>query len=319
MADTRPELSVVIPVYNSAAIFPELHRRLTGVLDRCVGSYEVIAVADGCTDNSFDVISRFGASDPRIRAIEMSRNFGHQMAVSAGLAASTGRLVAIIDDDLEDPPEILADFVRKAQEGFDVVYGIRRGRKRSIVHRVMYSLFYRILARMVDVRMPRDSGDLCVMRDRVVQVLNAMPEANRYLRGMRAWAGFRQVGLEYERQPRYAGQPGYTFRQYFRLASNAVLSFSNTPIVLMSRLGALMAAVSFVLGARLVALKWAGRIEHVPGLEAVVIAFAFFSGLQLLAAGILGLYLCRTYDEVKRRPRYVISRRVNLPGGAREE
>lgn len=309
-------LSVVIPVYNSEKIFPELCRRLTAVLESGVSSYEIIVVVDGCRDRSYEVIAEYARRDPRVKALEFSRNFGHQAAVTAGLAHATGDLVAIMDDDLEDPPEILPLLLARLAEGFDVVYGVRRRRKRSPWHRFLYKAFYQVLGAMSDIRMPADAGDFCVMRRRVVDVLNAMPENNRYLRGMRAWVGFRQTGVEYERGARASGESGYSLRKYFALASTAVFSFSYKPLEYVSKLGVLVAMGSFVMAGYLVYMKVSGRLPDVPGWASLLVAVLMLSGVQLISVGILGQYLKRIYDEVKKRPAYVIKQSV---GFGREE
>lgn len=306
------DLSVVIPVYNSEAIFPQLHERLTKVLSPVVASYEIVAVVDGCKDRSFEVIVENARRDPHLKAMEFSRNFGHQAAVTAGLAFATGAVVAIMDDDLEDPPEILPLLLRRLDEGFDVVYGIRRRRKRSAFHRFFYKAFYRILGAMSDVSMPPDAGDFCVMRRSVVDVLNAMPENNRYLRGMRAWVGFRQSGVEYDRGNRMAGESGYNLRKYFALASTAIFSFSYKPLEYVSKLGGAVALGSFVAAAYLMYQKLSGRIPNVPGWASLLVAVLLLSGVQLISVGILGSYLKRIYDEVKRRPAYVVKRAVGF-------
>jgi len=306
------ELSVVIPVYNSAEIFPELHRRLTAALSGHVASWELVAVVDGCTDCSFEVIASVARVDGRVRALEFSRNFGHQAAVSAGLARAAGEWVAVMDDDLEDPPEALVALLEKAREGYDVVYGIRRARKRSLLHRCLYASFYRVLNRLVDVNMPSDAGDFCVMRREVVDVLNRMPECNRYLRGLRAWVGFRQTGVEYERQERYAGRPGYNLRKYLNLAAHAIFAFSYKPLQFVSRLGMVIAVLSFAFGAWLVVGKLAGRGTDMPGWVSLLVTVLMLSGVQLISVGILGQYLLRVYDEVKQRPMYIVRRTVGF-------
>ncbi|MBN1269083.1 MAG: glycosyltransferase family 2 protein [Kiritimatiellae bacterium] len=304
-----PELSIVIPVYNSEGIFPELHRRLAGALEKAVGSFEIVAVVDGCRDRSFDVIAQLAKTDPRIRAVEFSRNFGHQAAITAGLEIAAGGMVAVMDDDLEDPPEVLPQFIAKMREGYDVVYGVRRKRKRSPVHRFLYSAFYRVLGRMADVAMPRDAGDFCLMSRRVVDVLNSMPESNRYLRGLRAWSGFAQTGLEYERSERFAGETGYSLRKYFLLALDAVFSFSYKPLAYLSVAGVLIAVASF-LYALMVLLR--GGNPLAPGWASLFVLILFFSGIQLLSIGIIGQYLARIYDEVKRRPKFIVKRAVGV-------
>jgi dolichol-phosphate mannosyltransferase len=302
------ELSVVIPVYNSAAIFPELYRRLTAVLGAVVASFEVITILDGCTDASFTVINDVRMKDHRIRIIELSRNFGHQAAITAGLEFASGEMVIIMDDDLEDPPEVLPRFIDAMRQGFDVVYGIRKRRKRSVLHRFVYSLFYRVLGNLSDIRIPYDAGDFCIIRRRVVEALNNMPENNRFLRGLRAWSGFRQTGIEYERGGRFAGESGYGLRKYFSLAVNGIVSFSFRPLTIISLVGAFIALVSFLLGTLFVVLKLSDRIPDVPGWTSLAVLLLFLSGIQMVTTGIIGAYIARIYDEVKHRPKYLINR-----------
>ncbi len=304
-----PELSVVIPVYNSANIFPELHRRLVAVLSTAVSSFEIIAVVDGCQDNSFDVIAALSCGDPRIKAMEFSRNFGHQAAVTAGLAYASGAMVAIMDDDLEDPPEALPAMLAKIREGADVVYGIRRKRKRSWWHRLCFTAFYRLLSKLADVKIPGDAGDFCVMKRRVVKALNSMPENNRYLRGLRAWAGFEQVGVEYERGRRLANESGYNFTKYFKLALDAVFSFSYKPLVYMSKLGLFIAVTSMIYGMYVFSV---GKNPVAPGWASLFVSIVFLSGIQLLSIGIIGQYLARIYDEIKQRPKFIVKRVVGF-------
>ena len=299
------ELSVVIPVYNSANIFPELYQRLTAALDKSVSSFEIIAVVDGCNDRSFDVIQSAGKMDKRLKAIEFSRNFGHQAAITAGLSVAAGDMVAIIDDDLEDPPEVLPLLIDKIRDGFDVVFGIRRKRKRNWIQRFLFAAFYRILSSLVDVQMPGDAGDFCVMTRRVVNALNSMPESNRYLRGLRAWAGFEQTGIEYERGLRLANKSGYNFYKYLKLALDAVFSFSYKPLEYVAKIGFLIAAGSFAYGLYVISV---GGTIVAPGWASLFVAILFFSGVQLISVGIIGQYLARIYDEIKQRPKYIIKR-----------
>ena len=308
------DLTVVVPVYNSARIFPELYRRLVDALDSCVSSFEIIAVIDGCKDDSFDVIKGFATSDRRVKIIELSRNFGHQAAVTAGLNNSSGSMTAIMDDDLEDPPELLSAMVDKVRGGYDVVYGIRRKRKRSLLMRMLFSGFYRVLGKMVDIPIPRDAGDFCVISRRVLTVINDMPESNRYLRGMRAWSGFIQTGIEYQRGSRFAETSGYTFRKYVALALDGIFSFSYRPLKYVTYMGVLVAFLSFAQGARIIFLKVTGLMPEVPGWTSLSVSILFLSGVQLISMGIIGEYIARIFDEVKRRPKYVIKTKVGFDG-----
>lgn len=313
------ELTVVIPVYNSANIFPELYRRLIAILTPAFSDFEIIAVLDGCRDRSFEVISGFAQKDLRLKVIELSRNFGHQAALTAGLSHAQGQWVAIIDDDLEDPPEVLVQFVNKAQEGFEVVYGVRRKRKRSFFHKILYRLFYRISGMLTDINIPNDAGDFCVMSRRVAEILSSMPENNRYLRGMRAWAGFKQTGIEYERSSRFADEPGYSLKKYFQLAFNGIFSFSYKPLKYVTLLGVLIALVSFEEVFRIILGKISGSLPEVPGWAYLSVWLLFLSGIQLIALGIIGEYIARIYDEVKQRPKYLVKTKMNLEGKSRDE
>jgi glycosyltransferase involved in cell wall biosynthesis len=306
------ELSVVIPVYNSSRIFPELYKKICATLNATVRSFEIIAVLDGCTDTSYDVIHKLHVDDGRIRIIELSRNFGHQAAITAGLEFASGEMVAIMDDDFEDPPELLPTFISRLREGFDVVYGIRRKRKRSLLIRALFSSFYRMLDKFVDIRIPQDAGDFCIMKKSFVKILNEMPETNRFLRGLRAWPGFSQTGIEYERGERFSGESGYSLRKYLRLAIDGIFSFSYKPLIYISLAGLLIASLSFLLGISLIVLKLAGKVRDVPGWTSLAVIVLFLSGVQITSMGIVGTYIARIYDEVKRRPKYVIRRTVGL-------
>lgn len=306
------ELSVVIPVYNSAKIFPELHRRLVETLSDTVQSYEIIAVVDGCTDSSAEIIEMHTKENPNLKMVELSRNFGHQTAITAGLELSSGEMVMVMDDDLEDQPELLPKFLSKAREGYDVVYGIRKKRKVSIPRRLAFSFFYRLLNRLSPIDMPYDSGDFCLMKRPIVDALNAMPETNRYIRGLRAWLGLRQVGIEYERGRRPTGQSGYRLINYIKLGMDGILSFSYKPLTFVSVIGFVVASASFLAGMRLIILKFTQESIDVPGWASIMVAVLFIGGVQLISVGILGQYIARIYDEVKRRPKFVIKRTIGL-------
>lgn len=304
-----PALSVIIPVYNSANIFPALYQRLTLVLSELVSAFEIVAVVDGCQDNSFEVIASFAGKDPRVKVVEFSRNFGHQAAVTAGLTLAKGLVITIMDDDLEDPPEVLPLLFKEIQAGADVVYGVRRKRKRSWLHRLCFMLFYRLLNKITDVEIPGDAGDFCMMKQNVVRILNSMPESNRYLRGLRAWTGFKQVGVEYARGERLANQSGYNFSKYFKLALDAMFSFSYKPLVYMSKLGLIIALISMIYG---LYIFTSGKSPIAPGWASLFVSLLFFSGIQLLSIGLIGQYLARIYDEIKQRPKFIIKRSVGF-------
>jgi glycosyltransferase involved in cell wall biosynthesis len=293
-------ISVVVPCYNE--------------------EFEVILVDDGSDEATWQGIEAIHRRDPRWKAVRFSRNFGHQTAVSAGIALAGGQAVIVIDADLQDPPEQLHRFLDKWREGYEVVYGLRRKRKEGLVKRACYHGFYRILAGISQPPIPVDSGDFCLMDRKVVDLLKSMPERNRFVRGLRAWVGFRQIGLEYERQARGAGRPKYTFGKLRKLAVDGILSFSTWPLRLATRLGLIVSTVAF-LGAvftfvQRVFADWFDKIGlgPVPGFATIVIAILFLGGVQLICLGIIGEYIGRIYDEVKGRPSWIVRESLGLGG-----
>jgi dolichol-phosphate mannosyltransferase len=308
----KVDISIIIPVYYSADIFPVLYERLVLTLDKLSLSFEIVAVVDGCTDESAAVIAHIHNLDPRVKLIEFSRNFGNQMAITAGLRFSVGGTVIVIDDDLEDPPEIIADLVAKADEGFDVVYAVRRKREISWLRHRIFKLYYRLFSNLSNFEVPEDVGDYCLMRRPIVDVLNAMPESHRYIRGLRSWAGFRQTGIPYNRQARHSGQSRFNLAGYFKFAFDGIFSFSHMPLMLSTYLGFFISLISFLLGIWFVIAKWIGLLPDVPGWSSITVIILFIGGVQLLSIGLLGQYIGRIYDEVKKRPPYVISRVVGL-------
>lgn len=306
-----PDLSVIIPVFNEQATLPELYRRLTAILVRHAPEYEVIFVNDGSTDDTWNVVSEWHLIDSRVTAIDLSRNFGHQAAIAAGLRYARGRMVVCMDGDLQDPPELIPELIARFEEGWDVVYAVRTQRKETLLKRTAYRAFYRILRRCAEIRIPTDSGDFALMGCHVVQLINAMPERHRFVRGLRAWVGFRQVGVEYARDARFAGEAQYTWRSLLRLALDGVFSFSAVPLRLATVLGLLVSALSFVGVGVVLWLKLAMR-GIVPGWAATVIPILFLGGVQLLTIGILGEYVGRIFDEVKQRPAYIVKTELTV-------
>ncbi len=280
--------------------------------------WEVILIDDGSQDATFDELVKTHRMDSRFKVIGLSRNFGHQAAIAAGLAHATGDVVAIIDADLQDPPELLGRCLQLIDGGYDVVYAVRRNRKEGLLKRCTYALYYRLLRLAAEIEIPLDSGDFCMMRRPVVDVLLSMPERNIFLRGMRAWAGFRQTGLEYEREARAAGKTKYSFNRLLRLGADGIFSFSTVPLRCATYLGlctvALCAAAGlFILIWRLSAFEFMGHTAaQLPGWTAIALGLVGFGGLQLLLLGMIGEYVGRIYSEVKRRPRYVIWRSLGL-------
>jgi len=306
-------ISIVSPVYNELEVLPEFCRRLTAVMEEYREPYEIVLVNDGSKDGTFSVMKALHTSDPRIRAVDLSRNFGHQVAICAGLDFATGDLIAIMDSDLQDPPEVLPRFFKKLREGYDVVYAVRTGRKESLFKKAAYAAFYRLLKSIANVDIPLDSGDFCVMSRRALDTLKSMPERNRFLRGLRGWIGFRQVGVEYERERRFAGDVKYTFSKLLKLAFDGLTSFSYVPLRLASILGLFMSFISFVAILIIFYLKFfTSATVPVPGWASVVVAILVLGGIQLVATGIIGEYLGRVYDEVKRRPLYVVQETLGI-------
>jgi polyisoprenyl-phosphate glycosyltransferase len=307
-----PLLSVVFPVYNERESLEQLLARAHPVLESATkGNFEVIFVDDGSTDGSSAILDRFSTADRRYKVVHFSRNFGHQPALQAGLDATRGEAVVLMDADLQDPPELIGQLVAKWREGFDVVYAIRRKRKEPAWKRLAYATFYRTMAIIADVDMPAEAGDFSLMDRRVVDALAAMPERNRFLRSLRSWVGFRQTGVEYERDARGAGTTKYTLRKLVALAMAGYLGFSSFPLRLASWLGILAAFVGFVVTVWVVFSKLTD--PSVPqGWASMSALILFMGGVQLMMLGILGEYLRRVYDEVRNRPLYVIQSRTGF-------
>ena len=305
-------LSVVIPCFNEEEVLPQLFERVTRAVTGLGCKWEVNCVDDGSTDGTWRLLVQQHERDPRWRAVSFARNFGHQTAVTAGLDFSQGDVIAVLDADLQDPPEELKGFLEKWLEGYDVVYAVRQKRKEIFFKRACYWIFYRLISRLVAFELPLDTGDFCVMDRRVVDVLNAMPERARFVRGLRAWAGFRQTGVLYERAARAAGRPKYTMRKLFKLAWDGIFSFSTLPLRFMSYTGfwisfLALAGMVFTLLQRIFETQFKHiGLQPVPGFATVVISILFLGGIQLLCLGILGEYIGRIYEEVKHRPRWVI-------------
>jgi dolichol-phosphate mannosyltransferase len=306
-------ISIVIPVYNEEENISELYVRLTSAAEKWGDDYEVVIVDDGSSDASLQQLEMIHRTDSHWKILAFSRNFGHQAAISAGIFYSHGDAVAIMDADLQDPPEELPRFLEKWREGYHVVYAIRTKRKEGILRRACYRLFYRVLRRMASIDIPVDAGDFCVMDRAVVEVLKAMPERTRFVRGLRSWAGFRQTGLAYERSARYAGIPKYTFPKLVRLAVTGLLLFSSVPLKLAAWSGFCLCAFSAL--AILAMVGWAlgdfrlfgMRPRNVAGWTSIVSLILLMSGLHLMALGVIGQYLARVFDEVQGRPPWIIA------------
>jgi len=297
--------SLIFPIFNEAENISSLVERAREVMEK-LKDYEIIFVNDGSTDNSQALLEKYAQKFKTIKVLNFSRNFGHQAAVTAGLDHSEGELVAILDADLQDPPEILPQFFAKLNQGYDVVYAIRRQRKESLIKRGMYFLFYRILRLVANIKIPLDSGDFCVLKRRVVLELRALPERNRFLRGLRSWVGYRQTGIEYERQSRERGESKYTLTKMFKLAFDGIFSFSYFPLQLLTWSGFLFLVLA-ILGILLTLYAKLFTNIFIPrGFPTTIIVILFIGGINMFSLGLIGEYIGRIYDEVKQRKIYVI-------------
>jgi dolichol-phosphate mannosyltransferase len=312
-------LSIVIPVYNEERTLSELYRRLTDALRECrqIADYEVLFINDGSTDRSRTMLIAMHATDPRIKLVTLSRNFGHQMALSAGIDHASGDVIVLMDGDLQDPPELIPTFVAEWRRGVDVVYAIRASRRETWLKRIAFAMFYRVLGHLSGTPMPLDAGIFSLMDRRVAEVLRSLPERNRYLSGLRAWAGFRQKGVPCDRDRRFADQPRQRLPRLFNLAWDALFSFSYVPLRAATVTGAMVSAGSFLVGTYALYQKLF-TTNAILGWASLLVATTFLCGLILLMLGILGEYLARIYDEVKGRPRYVVADSVGLPAQAND-
>lgn len=316
-ASTSPEtptISIVFPVYNERENLNDLISRLGPVLEKAVGgSFEVLFVDDASRDGSAEILDLFHTCDQRWKTIHFSRNFGHQAALQAGLDEATGAAVILMDADLQDPPELLDQFIDKWRHGYDVVYAVRKKRKEGILKRTAYALFYRTMKSIAQIDVPLDAGDFCLLDRRVVDTLVRLPEQNRFLRGLRSWVGFKQVGIEYERDARHAGVPKYTPRKLIQLALSGYIGFSAMPLRAAAWLGFLSASAGFAMALWAVMTKLMS-IPSPLGWASTLAVILFVGGLQLMILGVIGEYLSRVYDEVRQRPLYIVRSRVGLPG-----
>lgn len=314
----RFRLSVAIPVHNEESVLPELLRRLSVVLDAIPGGpHEIVFADDGSTDGTLGLIERAAEEDPRILAISLSRNYGHQAALSAALDYVTGDVTVVMDGDLQDAPEAIPKFLEKYGQGYDVVYAQRVRRKEPLVLRICYFTFYRLMAKLSDVRLPLDSGDFSLMSRRVVENLRRMPEHHRYLRGMRTWVGFKQTGIPVERDRRYAGDSKYGWLRLLRLASDGIFAFSIVPIRAAALLGAMAIGSTTLYTIYVLYVKFMLHISP-KGFTAIVLLLTFLSGILLLFLGIIGEYVGRVYEETKARPQYVVGRVIGSYSEERE-
>ena len=307
------DISVVLPVFNEEAGLPQLYRRLKDVLVAAGMPHEIILVNDGSRDRSWERILDLANADPHVKAVNLSRNFGHQIAITAGIDVSTGATVVIMDSDLQDPPELIPELYQKYREGFDVVYAQRRKREgETWFKRTTATFFYRLIRRMTTIEIPVDTGDFRLMSRRVVDDLKRLQEQNRFVRGLVTWVGYNQTPVPYDRDRRYGGDSKYSIGKMMKFALDGITGFSSQPLRLASHVGLLSAAASLALMVGLMVYKVAGGTGLVPGWTSLAVAVLFLGGLQLLAIGILGEYVGRIYEEAKRRPLYLVKDSANV-------
>jgi polyisoprenyl-phosphate glycosyltransferase len=298
--------SIVVPVYNEEESFPDLVKRLSEVMDLLDGPAEVVLVDDGSRDSSYQLMLEANRQDPRFKVLQLSRNFGHQVAITAGMDVASGQAVIIMDADLQDPPQVILEMAAKWQEGYEVVYAVREQREgETMFKKTTATLFYSLLRRMADIEQPVDVGDFRLVDRKALDAFLQMRERNRYVRGMFSWIGFRQAAVPYTRASRHAGRSKYPLRKMLRLASDGLVGFSTAPLRFALMAGVLLAIGAIGYGVVAIALKLAG-LPYVPGYASLLVTITFLSGVQLIVIGMVGQYVARTYDEARGRPLYLV-------------
>jgi len=307
-----PTYSLVVPAYNEEGVVDELATRLGDVMDRLDGDAEAILVDDGSSDRTYELMEAAAQADPRIRLVRLSRNFGHQIALTAGVDCSTGEAVIVMDADLQDPPEVVLELAARWREGYDVVYAVRDIRNgETRFKRATAAMFYRGFNRISEVKVPLDVGDFRLVDRRVLDVFEQMRESNRFVRGMFSWIGLRQTGVLYTRQERFAGETHYPLRKMLRFAMTGVISFSAAPLRVALRIGFVVSGLAFALAVWSLIVKVAG-FYNVPGWTSIVVVTTLLGGIQLMVLGVIGEYIGDIHVEVKRRPLYVIGEIENF-------
>ncbi len=302
------ELSVIIPIYNEELNIPTLVTRLRPVLEKIGLPYELVFVNDGSRDSSIQLIKSLAAADDKVRYIDFSRNFGHQIAVTAGIDLCKGNIIAIIDADLQDPPELIEEMIGLIKQGNEVVYAKRRSRKdKSVIKKTAYKTFYRLLARISNVDVPLDTGDFRVMTRKVAEVLKNMPEQHKFLRGQIAWLGFKQTFVEYDRDVRAAGEPGYTYKKLFQLAFDGITGFSNVPLRIATIMGFAVSFISMCFIGYALLSYFVFNHDLPKGWASLMIAISFIGGVQLICLGIIGEYISKLQTDIRKRPLYIIN------------
>jgi glycosyltransferase involved in cell wall biosynthesis len=306
------DLSVVIPIYNEQENIQLLYARVTGVLDKMAISYELVFVNDGSKDQSLSLIEELANKDTKVKYIDFSRNFGHQIAVTAGLDHTLGNRVVIIDADLQDPPELIPEMYRKMDDDFQVVYARRRSRKgESLLKKVTAKMFYRTLSSITAIDIPLDTGDFRIIDKKVVDVLKQMPEQQKFLRGQISWIGFNQTFITYDREERHGGQTGYTYKKMLRFAIDGITSFSNLPLKVASLMGFIVSGIAFIIMLYALYIRFFHN-DYVQGWTSMILSIMFIGGIQLICVGIIGEYISRISTNIRQRPLY-ITNKTNIP------
>lgn len=314
----KPIISIIAPIFNESGNIPELYHRVKETLDTTGEPWELVAVDDGSTDGSTELLRELAKNDARVRPVIFARNFGHQLAVTAGLDYARGQAVVIIDSDLQDPPEVILDLINKWREGYEVVYAVRAEREGETWFKLFTAtLFYRLITKITDVKIPMDTGDFRLLDRKVVDVMNSMRERHRFLRGMSVWVGFKQTGVEYRRAARLSGETKYPFKKMLKFASDAITSFSYAPLQMAMYLGFIAAGLAAAAIPIVVILRLIGNSAFF-GQASTLIAVLFLGGVQLISLGILGEYIGRLYDEAKGRPLYIVRDAPEAEDAARD-
>ncbi len=308
------KISMVIPMYYEEEVANECYNKVSKILMSLENyDYEIIFINDGSKDKTLDILEDIAKKDEKVKVISFSRNFGHQAAVTAGLKEVTGDAIVIIDADLQDPPELIPDMLKLWEEGNEVIYGKRKVRKGESAFKLLTAkMFYKTLNALSDVEIPKDTGDFRLVDRKVVDVINNLPEHNKFLRGLFSWVGFKQKAYEYERQERFAGKTKYPLKKMLKLASDGIISFSNKPIKLVGALGIISIVISIILLVYAI-LSYIFKLNNLSaGWTSIMVAITFFAGVQLLSLWVISEYIGRIYDEAKGRPQYIIDKKINL-------
>lgn len=310
----KKKLSVVVPMYYEEQVARECYSRLKNVCDKLIDYiYELIFINDGSKDKTLEILEEIALKDKNVKVISFSRNFGHQCAVTAGIKYVTGDVVVIIDADLQDPPELIPNMLKLWEDGNEVIYAKRKVRKGESKFKLLTaSMFYKTLTALSDVEIPKDTGEFRLVDKKVIDVVNSMPEHNKFLRGLFSWVGFKQIPFEYERQERFAGKTKYPLKKMLKLASDGIIAFSSKPLKIVGRIGIFSIIVSFLLLIYAIIAYLFKLAQIVPGWTSIIVAITFFAGVQLLSIWIMSEYIARIYDESKKRPQYIIDKKINI-------